>query len=63
MDINEKGKVKEAKVIDIQAERYQKDFIKAARRAAKRTKFHPKTINGIAVPAKDVRKRYFFRSN
>jgi len=63
MNINDEGKVKEAEVIEIEADRYQRDFIKAAIRAAKRTKFHPKTVNGQAVPAQDIRKRYIFRSN
>jgi len=63
MNLNEKGKVKEATVIEIEADRYQRDFIKAAVRAAKRTRFHPKTVNGEPVPARDVRKRYIFRSN
>ena len=63
MDINTKGRVEDVEVIDIQTERYEKDFSRAARRAAKRTRFHPKTINGIPVPAKDVRKRYIFKAN
>jgi len=63
MDINEKGRVKNVEIIEIQAERYEKDFRRAARRAAKRTRFNPKTINGIPVPAKDVRKRYIFKPN
>ena len=62
MDIDEKGKVDSVDTISVQAERYQKDFRRAAERAAKRTRFHPKTINGKAVPAKDVRKRYIFRA-
>jgi len=63
MRIDDEGKVREAEVIDIEAERYERDFKKAAIRAAKRTKFHPKTINGKAVPAQDIRKRYIFRGN
>ncbi len=63
MDINEKGKVDFVETLDVQAERYKKDFRRAAERAAKRTRFHPKTINGEAVPAKGVRKRYIFRAN
>lgn len=62
MDIDEKGRVDDAEVIEIDAERYEKDFSRASLRAAKRTRFHPKTINGEPVPAKDVRKRYIFRS-
>ena len=63
MNIDDEGRVDDADVIDIQADRYQRDFIKAAIRAAKRTKFHPKTVNGKAVPAQDIRKRYIFKSN
>ncbi len=63
MDINEKGRVDSVNIIDVQAERYKKDFIRAAERAAKRTRFYPKTVNGKAVPAIGVRKRYIFRSN
>jgi len=62
MDIDEKGRVESVDTVDIEAVRYQKDFRRAAERAAKRTRFHPKTINGTAVPAKGVRKRYIFRS-
>jgi len=63
MNINNEGRVDSVDIVDIEAERYEKDFIRAAKRAAKRTRFHPKTVNGKAVPAMDVRKRYIFRSN
>jgi len=63
MYISDEGKVKNAEVVEIEAVRYQRDFIKAAIRAAKRTKFHPKTINGTPVAARDIRKRYIFKSN
>lgn len=61
MDIDEKGRVDSVDTIEIEAERYEKDFRRAAERAAKRIRFHPKTVNGKAVPAKDVRKRYIFK--
>lgn len=63
MDIDEDGRVDDAELVEIEAERYQKDFIRAAIRAAKRTRFNPKTINGRPVPARDIRKRYIFKSN
>jgi TonB family protein len=63
MDIDEKGKVDAVETVEVKAERYQKEFRRAAERAAKRMRFHPKTINGKAVPAKSVRKRYIFRAN
>ena len=61
MDLNEEGKVESVDTVSIQAERYERDFRRAAERAAKRTRFNPKTINGKAVPAKGVHKRYIFR--
>ena len=63
MDIDERGRVDDAELVEIEADRYQKDFARAAIRAAKRTRFHPKTVNGKPVPARDVRKRYIFRNN
>ena len=63
MDIDEKGKVDSVDTIEVQTERYEKDFRRAAERAAKRTRFNPKTVNGRPVPARGVRKRYIFRAN
>lgn len=60
LNINEKGKVAMAELVSVQAERYEKDFIKAAERAALRTRFHPKTIGGKAVAASGVTKTYRF---
>ncbi|MEP3655389.1 MAG: energy transducer TonB [Litorimonas sp.] len=62
MNIDDKGRVASVDIVDIEAERYQKEFIRAAERAAKRTRFNPKTVNGKPVPAIGVRKRYIFRS-
>ena len=63
MNINAKGRVDMTEIISVDASRYERDFIKAAERAAKRTRFNPKTVNGKAVPAVGVRKRYIFRSD
>jgi TonB family protein len=63
MDINTEGRVESVETVTIETERYAKDFRRAAERAAKRTRFHPKTVNGQPVPAFGVRKRYIFRSN
>ena len=63
MNIDEKGRVDSVETIEVETQRYEKDFRRAAERAAKRTRFNPKTVNGKAVPAMGVRKRYIFRSN
>lgn len=63
MDIDESGRVDSVEIIEIEAERYAKDFRRAAERAAKRMRFNPKTINGEPVPAFGIRKRYIFQSD
>jgi len=61
MDIDERGRVSFVETVSVDAERYVKDFRRAAERAAKRTRFNPKTINGKPVPARNIRKRYIFQ--
>ncbi len=55
------GEVQMAEVVSVTAERYAKDFVKAAERAAMRTRYHPKTVDGNAVPTQGVQKRYVFK--
>lgn len=62
LNIDAKGRVRLTELVEIQAPRYQKDFIKAAERAALRTRFHPQTVNGKAVPVSGIMKRYRFKS-
>ena len=61
MDIDERGRVSFVETVSVEADRYVKDFRRAAERAAKRTRFNPKTINGKPVPARNIRKRYIFQ--
>jgi len=60
LNVDEKGKVAMTELVSVRADRYQKDFIKAAERAAMRTRFHPKTINGQPRAASGIVKRYRF---
>jgi len=60
LNIDEKGKVAMTELVNVQAERYSKDFIKAAERAALRTRFHPKTVGGKPQAATGIVKRYRF---
>jgi len=60
LNIDERGRVGLIETVSIEAPRYSRDFERAARRAAKRTRFHPKTINDRPVPARDIRKTYVF---
>ncbi len=59
--IDDDGDVEMTELVSVSAPRYQRDFIRAAERAALRTRYHPKRINGRAVPSSGVLKRYVFQ--
>lgn len=61
LDIDEEGEVDEIELISVDADRYARDFIRSAERAALRTRFEPKTAGGEPVAARGVQKRYRFR--
>ncbi len=60
LNIDERGRVGLIELISIEAPRYSRDFERAARRAAKHTRFHPQLLNGTPIPARDIRKTYVF---
>jgi TonB family protein len=61
LSVDDKGEVRMAELVSVEAERYAKDFVKAAERAAMRTRYFPQISNGRPVPVSGVRKRYVFR--
>lgn len=61
LSIDDKGEVRLAEVISVQAERYAKDFVKASERAAMRTRYIPQIVDGKAVPVSGIKKIYLFR--
>lgn len=61
LNIDDAGKVAMTELVSVEAARYGKSFVKAAERAALRTRFHPKTVDGKAEAAVGVIKRYRFR--
>ena len=63
LNIDARGRVAMTEVISVEAERYGEDFVRAAERAAMRTRFHPRTIDGEPTEAVGVRKRYRFESS
>jgi len=60
LNIDEKGKVAMTELVGVKAERYEKSFIKAAERAAMRTRFHPKTVGGNPQATTGILKTYRF---
>lgn len=60
LNIDEDGRVAMTELVSVEAERYEKNFIKAAERAAMRTRFHPKTADGRPQAAIGVPKTYVF---
>ncbi len=60
LDIDERGHVARANLVDVKAEKYGKKFVKAAKRAALRSRFHPKTINGKPVARPGYQRQYTF---
>jgi len=60
LNIDEKGKVAMTELVRVQAERYEKSFVKAAERAALRTRFHPKTVAGKPQATTGILKTYRF---
>ena len=62
LNVDARGRVKLTELVEVQAPRYQKSFIKAAERAALRTRYNPQTVNGKPVPVQGVLKRYRFKS-
>ncbi len=63
LNIDEKGKVAMTELVEVQADRYEKDFIRAAERAAMRTRFTPQTIDGKPQAAVGIVRRYRFDPN
>ena len=61
LSIDDEGEVQMTEVLSVTAKRYERDFIKAAERAAMRTRYSPKTIDGKAVPTSGIVKRYVFK--
>ncbi len=63
LNIDARGHVAMTELIGVEAESYERDFVKAAERAAMRTRYHPRTENGQAVPVSGVTKRYRFEAD
>jgi len=61
LNIDERGRVAMTELVDVKAERYQKDFVKAAERAAMKTRFNPKLLNGRPTATSGIVKRYRFQ--
>jgi len=61
LDIDHRGRVVDTHVVSVEARRYSKDFVKAAKRAAVRTRFYPKTVGGRPVGTRGFVQKYLFQ--
>ena len=63
LSIDDRGRVRLTEVVDIDVDdrRYERSFLRAAERAALRTRYKPYIVNGVAQPISGVRKRYRFQ--
>ena len=63
LNIDARGRVRMTELIDVatDGDRYERDFIRAAERAAMRTRYKPYIVNGKAQPISGVVKRYRFK--
>ncbi len=60
LDIDETGQVVSTELISVKARRYEKNFVKVSERAAMKTRYFPKVVDGKPVPAKGIIKTYTF---
>ncbi|MEP6343199.1 MAG: TonB family protein [Maricaulaceae bacterium] len=60
LNIDDRGRVRLVETISVKADRYGRDFERAAVRAARNTRYYPRKEDGIAVPIQGVRKTYVF---
>lgn len=60
LDINDKGRVETTELVSVEAERYERDFVRAAERAALRSRYYPKVVEGEAVAVTGIVKRFRF---
>ena len=61
LNVDAEGRVVMTEVASVEADRYERDFIRAAQRAAMRTRYYPRTENGRAVPVSGISKTYRFQ--
>ena len=63
MDITAEGKVKNTRIVQAATGRYAREFGISALRAAKRTRFDPRTVDGVAMPTNGYTRKYTFEIN
>lgn len=60
LNIDDRGRVKITKLVSVKAKRYRGDFVRAAKRAARRSRFYPKIIEGVPVNTSNYQRTYTF---
>ncbi|HHL43075.1 MAG TPA: TonB family protein [Hellea balneolensis] len=60
LDIDAAGRVARAHVVEVRADKYHKKFARAARYAARRSRFYPRTVSGRPVAVSGYKRTYKF---
>jgi TonB family protein len=61
LDIDQEGNVMRTQLVSVEASRYSKKFIKASKRAARRSNFYPRLKNGQPIVTHGFVRTYTFR--
>lgn len=59
-NVDTRGRVALVKAVNVKASRYERDFERAAIRAARGTRYYPRKEDGVPTPVIGVRKTYVF---
>lgn len=60
LNIDDRGRVVVTKLVSVEAKRYRSDFVRAAKRAARRSRFYPQIVDGLPVNTSNYKRTYTF---
>ncbi len=60
LSVDERGNVARTEIVSVEAAKYRNSFVRASKRAARASKFHPKTVGEKAVATSNYLRKYTF---
>lgn len=61
LTIDKRGRVADVDLVSVRARRYERDFVRAAEKAARGSRFYPKKVNGKSVTKRGYIRKYTFQ--